>query len=206
MPHLKIMITLAAALVLAGCYKTSLLVRVPISALLSGQTAKINSTIVLTEHKEGELDKKTVTDNMKSFVPDARLISFPSGHVAFNTRVHVSKNAAGAPDNIVIYRAPDNGVFIKLSGKIIASYKKAREYNEAPTLRAGIKFENDTRDTYVFTVQNEFSKENGEALNGAQYRIEPGQVMNSVWSSAQAAQIAVTGQAVKIGQLEKVQP
>ena len=206
MTRLKIMIALAAALVLAGCYKTSLLVRAPISALLSGKTVKINSTIVLTEHKEGELDKKTVTDNMKSFVPDARLISFPSGHVAFNTRVHVSKNAAGAPSHIVIYKAPDHGVYIKLSDKIIESYKKALELKEAPTLRAGIKLENDTRDTWIFTVQNEFTKENGEALNGAQYRMEPGQVMNSVWSTAQAAQIAVTGQAVKIGQLEKAQP
>lgn len=34
MTRLKIMIALAAALVLAGCYKTSLLARAPISALL----------------------------------------------------------------------------------------------------------------------------------------------------------------------------
>lgn len=49
MPKLKFIFALVAALVFSGYYETTLLARVPISALVSDKGADVKSTLVLTD-------------------------------------------------------------------------------------------------------------------------------------------------------------
>ena len=48
MKKLKFIFALAAAFIFSGCYETTLLTRMPISALASDKGADVKSTIVLT--------------------------------------------------------------------------------------------------------------------------------------------------------------
>ena len=49
MPKLKFIFALVAALVFSGCYETTLLAQVPISALVSDKGADVKSTLALTD-------------------------------------------------------------------------------------------------------------------------------------------------------------
>ena len=71
-----------------------------------------------------------------------------------------------------------------------------------PTLKAAIKFENDTNVVYELVVGNEF-KASDEAQTGGVYTLTPGQVTGAVWANSAAVNTAIAGKAVKIGTLKK---
>ena len=73
MKKLKFILALAAAFIFSGCYETTLLTRVPISALVSDKGADVKSTLVLSDVTPQTHDEKTVTDNVRVFVPDAKI-------------------------------------------------------------------------------------------------------------------------------------
>ncbi|MBF0984147.1 MAG: hypothetical protein HXK63_03275, partial [Campylobacter sp.] len=83
MKKLKFIFALAAAFIFGGCYETTLLTRVPISALVSDKGVDVKSTIVLTGITPQTHETKTVTENVRVFVPDAKFKNFPTGETAY---------------------------------------------------------------------------------------------------------------------------
>ena len=90
----------------------------------------------------------------------------------------------------------------KLSKNMLDRYAGAAKQGEAPTLKAAIKFENDTKDVYELVVDNDF-KASDEAQTGGVYTLAPGQVTGAIWADSAAVRDAVAGKAVKIGTLKK---
>lgn len=206
MKKLKFIIALAAAFISSGCYETTLLTRVPISALVSDKVADVKSTLVLTDVTPQTHDEKVVTDNVRVFVPDAKFKDFPTGQTAYEMSVSVGMGDKGGKNSdkraVRIYLDEFGGIYGKLSKNVLEQYAGAAKQGEAPTLKAAIKFENDTKDVYELVVGNEF-KASDEAQTGGVYTLAPGQVTGAIWADSAAVRDAVAGKAVKIGTLKK---
>ena len=206
MKKLKFIFALVAAFIFSGCYETTLLTRVPILALASDKGAGVKSTIVLTDVTPQTHDKKVVTDNVRVFVPDAKFKDFPTGETAYEMSVSVGKGEKGGKNSdkraVRIYLSPDGDVYGKLSKNMLEQYAGAAKQGEAPTLKAAIKFENDTKDVYELVVGNDF-KASDEAQTGGVYILAPGQVTGAIWAENIAIREALAGKAVKIGTLRK---
>ncbi|EMG29972.1 hypothetical protein [Campylobacter showae] len=203
MKKLKFIFAFAAAFIFSGCYETTLLTRVPISALVLDKGADVKSTIVLTGITPQTHEMKTVTDNVRIFVPDAKFKDFPTGETAYEMSVSVGKGGKNSDKRAVrIYLSPDGGVYGRLSKNVLEQYTGAAKQGEAPTLKAAIKFENDTKDTYEMISSNDF-KASDEAETGGVYILAPGQVTGAIWTENIAIREALAGKAVKIGTLKK---
>ena len=206
MKKLKFILALAAAFVFSGCYETTLLARVPISALVSDKSADVKSTIVLTGITPQTHKTKTVTDNVRVFVPDAKFKDFPTGQSAYEMSVSVGSGEKGGKNSdkraVRMYLDEFGGVYGKLSKNVLEQYAGAAKQGEAPTLKAAIKFENDTKDVYEVVVGNDF-KASDEAQTGGVYILTPGQVTGAIWAENIAIREALAGKAVKIGALRK---
>ena len=206
MKKLKFIFALAAAFIFSGCYETTLLTRMPISALASDKSSDVKSTLVLTDVTPQTHETKTVTDNVRIFVPDAKLKDFPTGETAYEMSVSVGKGEKGGKNSdkraVRIYLDEFGDVYGKLSKNMLEQYAGAAKQGEAPTLKAAIKFENDTKDVYKLVVGNEF-KASDEAQTGGVYTLTPGQVTGAIWADSAAVNTAIAGKAVKIGTLKK---
>ena len=206
MKKLKFIFALVAAFIFSGCYETTLLTRVPILALASDKGAGVKSTIVLTDITPQTYVTKTVTDNVRVFVPDAKFKDFPTGETAYEMSVSVGKGEKGGKNSdkraVRIYLSQDGDVYGKLSKNMLEQYAGAAKQGEAPTLKAAIKFENDTKDVYELVAGNDF-KASDEAQTGGVYTLTPGQVTGAIWADSAAVREAVAGKAVKIGTLKK---
>ena len=206
MKKLKFIFALAAAFIFSGCYETTLLTRVPISALVSDKGADVKSTLVLTDVTPQTHDEKVVTDNVRIFVPDAKFKDFPTGQSTYEMSVSVGSGEKGGKNSdkraVRIYLDEFGGVYGKLSKNVLEQYAGAAKQGEAPTLKAAIKFENDTKDTYEMISGNEF-KASDEAQTGGVYILAPGQVTGAIWAENIAIREALAGKAVKIGALRK---
>ena len=206
MKKLKFIFAFAAAFIFSGCYETTLLTRVPISALVSDKGADVKSTLVLTDVTPQTHETKTVTDNVRVFVPDAKFKDFPTGETAYEMSVSAGKGEKGGKNSdkraVRIYLDEFGGVYGKLSKNMLDQYAGAAKQGEAPTLKAAIKFENDTKDVYELVVGNEF-KASDEAQTGGVYTLTPGQVTGAIWADSAAVRDTVAGKAVKISTLKK---
>ena len=206
MKKLKFIFALAAAFIFSGCYETTLLTRMPISALASDKGADVKSTIVLTGITPQTHETKTVTDNVRVFVPDAKFKDFPTGETAYEMSVSAGKGEKGGKNSdkraVRTYLGQDGDVYGKLSKNMLDQYAGAAKQGEAPTLKAAIKFENDTKDVYELVVSNDF-KASDEAQTGGVYTLTPGQVTGAIWADSAAVREALAGKAVKIGTLKK---
>ena len=206
MKKLKFILALVAAFVFSGCYETTLLTRVPISALVSNKGTDVKSTIVLTGITPQTHETKTVTDNVRIFAPDAKFKDFPTGETAYEMSASVGSGEKGGKNSdkraVRIYLSPDGDVYGKLSKNMLEQYAGAAKQGEAPTLKAAIKFENDTKDTYEMISDNDF-KAGDEAQTGGVYILKPGQVTGAIWADSTAIREALAGKAVKIGTLKK---
>ena len=206
MKKLKFIFVLAVAFIFSGCYETTLLTRVPISALVSDKGADVKSTLVLTDVTPQTHDEKVVTDNVRVFIPDAKFKDFPTGQSAYEMSVSVGRGEKGGKNSgklaVRIYLDEYGGIYGKLSKNVLEQYAGAAKQGEAPTLKAAIKFENDTKDVYELVVGNEF-KDSDEAQTGGVYTLTPGQVTGAIWADSAAVREAVAGKAVKIGTLRK---
>ncbi|OUT11259.1 hypothetical protein B9N62_06580 [Campylobacter concisus] len=206
MKKLKFILALAAAFIFSGCYETTLLTRVPISALASDKGADVKSTIVLTDVTPQTHDEKVVTDNVRIFVPDAKFKDFPTGETAYEMSVSAGKGEKGGKNSdkraVRIYLDEYGGIYGKLSKNVLEQYAGAAKQGEAPTLKAAIKFENNTKAAYELVVGNDF-KASDEAQTGGVYTLTPGQVTGAIWADSTAVRDAVAGKTVKIGTLRK---
>ena len=206
MKKLKFIFALAAAFIFGGCYETTLLTRVPISALVSDKGSDVKSTLVLTDVTPQTHETKTVTDNVRVFVPDAKFKDFPTGETAYEMSVSVGSGEKGGKNSdkraVRIYLDEFGGVYGKLSKNVLEQYAGAAKQGEAPTLKAAIKFENDTKDVYELVVGNDF-KASDEAQTGGVYTLTPGQATGAIWADSAAVREALDGKAVKIGALRK---
>lgn len=196
----------AAAFIFGGCYETTLLARVPISALVSDKGADVKSTLVLTDVTLQTHDEKVVTDNVRIFVPDAKFKDFRARQSAYEMSVRAGKGEKGGKNSdkraVRIYLDEFGGVYGRLSKNVLEQYAGAAKQGEAPTLKAAIKFENDTKAIYELVVGNEF-KASDEAQTGGVYILEPGQVTGALWTDNTAVHDALLDRAVKIGALRK---
>jgi len=206
MKKLQFIFALVAAFVFSGCYETTLLTRLPISALVSDKGADVKSTLVLTDVTPQTHDEKVVTDNVRIFVPDAKFKDFPTGQSAYEMSVSVGRGEKGGKNSdklaVRIYLDEYGGIYGRLSKNVLEQYAGAAKQGEAPTLKAAIEFENDTKDTYEMVSGNDF-KASDEAQTGGVYILEPGQVTGAIWAENIAIREALAGKAVKIGALRK---
>lgn len=206
MKKLKFIFALAATFIFSGCYETTLLTRMPISALASDKSSDVKSTLVLTGITPQTHETKTVTDNVRVFAPDAKFKDFPTGETAYEMSVSVGKGEKGGKNSdkraVRIYLDEFGGVYGRLSKNMLEQYAGAAKQGEAPTLKAAIKFENDTKDVYELVVGNEF-KASDEAQTGGVYTLTPGQVTGAIWADSAAVREALAGKAIKIGTLRK---
>ena len=206
MKKLKFILALAAAFIFSGCYETTLLTRVPISTLVLDKGADVKSTIVLTDVTPQTHDEKVVTDNVRVFVPDAKFKDFPTGETAYEMSVSVGSGEKGGKNSdkraVRMYLDEFGGVYGRLSKNVLEQYAGVAKQGEAPTLKAAIKFENDTKDTYEMISGNDF-KASDEAETGGVYILAPGQVTGAIWADSTAIREALAGKAVKIGTLKK---
>ena len=196
----------AAAFIFGGCYETTLLARVPISALVSDKGADVKSTLALTNVTPQTHDEKAVTDNVRIFVPDAKFKDFRAGQSAYEMSVSVGRGEKGGKNSneraLRICLDEHGGIYARLSKNVLERYAGAAKQGEAPTLKAAIKFENDTKAIYELVVGNEF-KASDEAQTGGVYILEPGQVTGALWTDNTAVHDALLDRAVKIGALRK---
>lgn len=206
MKKLKFIFAFAAAFIFGGCYETTLLARVPISALVSDKGADVKSTLVLTDVTPQTHDEKVVTDNVRIFVPDAKFKDFRAGQSAYEMSVSAGKGEKGGKNSneraLRICLDEHGGIYARLSKNVLERYAGAAKQGEAPRLKAAIKFENDTKDVYELVAGNEF-KASDEAQTGGVYILEPGQVTGALWTDNTAVHDALLDRAVKIGALRK---
>ena len=206
MPKLKFIFALVAAFVFSSCYETTLLAQVPISALVSDKGADVKSTLVLTDVTLQTHDEKAVTENIRIFVPDAKFKDFRAGQSAYEMSVRAGKGEKGGKNSneraLWICLDEHGGIYARLSKNVLEQYAGTAKQGEAPKLKAGIKFENDTKDTYEMISGNDF-KVSDEAQTGDVYILESGQVTGALWTDSTAVHEALLGKAVKIGTLKK---
>ncbi|EEF14598.1 hypothetical protein CAMRE0001_1403 [Campylobacter rectus RM3267] len=206
MKKLKFIFAFAAAFIFGGCYETTLLARVPISALVSDKGADVKSTLVLTDVTPQTHDEKVVTDNVRIFVPDAKFKDFRAGQSAYEMSVSAGKGEKGGKNSneraLRICLDEHGGIYARLSKNVLEQYAGTAKQGEAPKIKAAIKFENDTKDTYEMISGNDF-KPSDEAQTGGVYTLESGQVTGALWTDSTAVHEALLGKAVKIGALRK---
>lgn len=178
----------------------------PIFALVSDKGADVKSTLVLTDVTPQTHNEKVVTDNVRVFVPDAKFKDFPTGQSAYEMSVSVGMGDKGGKNSdkraVRIYLDEFGGIYGRLSKNVLEQYAGAAKQGEAPTLKAAIKFENDTKAIYELVVGNDF-KASDEAETGGVYILAPGQVTGAIWAENIAIREALAGKAVKIGTLRK---
>ncbi|WP_258030570.1 hypothetical protein [Campylobacter concisus] len=166
----------------------------------------MKSMIVLTDITPQTHVTKTVTDNVRVFVPDAKFKDFPTGETAYEMSVSVGKGEKGGKNSdkraVRIYLSQDGDVYGKLSKNILEQYAGAAKQKMEPTLKVAIKFENDTNVVYELVAGNDF-KASDEAQTGGVYTLAPGQVTGAIWADSAAVNTAIAGKAVKIGTLKK---
>ena len=206
MPKLKFIFALVAALVFSGCYETTLLARVPISALVSDKGTDVKSALVLTDVTPQTHDEKVVTDNVRSFVPDAKFKDFRAGQSAYEMSVRAGKGEKGGKNSderaLRICLDEHGGIHARLSKNVLEQYTGAAKQGEAPTLKAAIKFENDTKAIYELVASNDFKVSDVEKTGGV-YALGSGKVTGAIWAENIAIREALAGKAVKIGTLKK---
>ena len=143
---------------------------------------------------------------MRIFVPDAKFKDFPTGQSAYEMSVRAGKGEKGGKNSderaLRICLDEHGGIHARLSKNVLERYAGAAKQGEAPTLKAAIKFENDTKDTYEMISGNDF-KPSDEAQTGGVYTLESGQVTGALWTDSTAVHEALLGKAVKIGALRK---
>lgn len=143
---------------------------------------------------------------MRIFVPDAKFKDFPTGQSAYEMSVRAGKGEKGGKNSderaLRICLDEHGGIHARLSKNVLERYAGAAKQGEAPTLKAAIKFENDTKDTYEMISGNDF-KPSDEAQTGGVYTLESGQVTGALWTDSTAVHEALLGKAVKIGTLRK---
>ena len=196
----------AAAFIFGGCYETTLLARVPISALVSDKGADVKSTLVLTDVTLQTHDEKVVTDNVRIFVPDAKFKDFRARQSAYEMSVRAGKGEKGGKNSneraLRICLDEHGGIHARLSKNVLEQYAGAAKQGEAPTLKAAIKFENDTKDVYELVAGNDFKVSDVEKTGGV-YTLTPGQVTGVLWTDSTTVHEALLGKTVKIGALRK---
>lgn len=206
MKKLKFVFALAAAFVFSGCYETTLLARVPISALVSDKGADVKSALALTDVTPQTHDEKVVTDNVRIFVPDAKFKDFRAGQSAYEMSVSAGKGEKGGKNSneraLRICLDEHGGIYARLSKNVLEQYAGTAKQGEAPKIKAAIKFENDTKDTYEMISGNDF-KVSDEAQTGGVYTLESGQVTGALWTDNTAVHDALLDRAVKIEALRK---
>lgn len=206
MKKLKFVFALAAAFVFSGCYETTLLARVPISALVSSKGADVKSTLVLTGVTPQTHKTKTVTDNVRIFVPDAKFKDFRAGQSAYEMSVSAGKGEKGGKNSneraLRICLDEHGGIHARLSKNVLERYAGAAKQGEAPTLKAAIKFENDTKAIYELVASNDFKVSDVEKTGGV-YALGSGKVTGAIWAENIAIREALAGKAVKIRTLKK---
>lgn len=206
MPKLKFIFALVAALVFSGCYETTLLARVPISALVSDKGTDVKSALVLTDVTPQTHDEKVVTDNVRIFVPDAKFKDFRAGQSAYEMSVRAGKGEKGGKNSderaLRICLDEHGGIHARLSKNVLEQYTGAAKQGEAPTLKAAIKFENDTKAIYELVASNDFKVSDVEKTGGV-YALGSGKVTGAIWAENIAIREALAGKAVKIGTLKK---
>ena len=206
MPKLKFIFALVAALVFSGCYETTLLARVPISALVSDKGTDVKSALVLTDVTPQTHDEKVVTDNVRIFVPDAKFKDFRAGQSAYEMSVRAGKGEKGGKNSderaLRICLDEHGGIHARLSKNVLEQYTGAAKQGEAPTLKAAIKFENDTKAIYELVASNDFKVSDVEKTGGV-YALGSGKVTGAIWAENIAIRAALAGKAVKIGTLKK---
>ena len=140
------------------------------------------------------------------FVPDAKFKDFPTGQSAYEMSVRAGKGEKGGKNSdkraLRICLDEHGGIHARLSKNVLERYAGAAKQGEAPTLKAAIKFENDTKAVYELVVGNEF-KASDEAQTGGVYILEPGQVTGVLWTDSTTVHEALLGKTVKIGALRK---
>ena len=94
------------------------------------------------------------------------------------------------------------GIYARLSKNVLEQYAGTAKQGEAPKIKAAIKFENDTKDTYEMISGNDF-KPSDEAQTGGVYTLESGQVTSAIWAENIAIREVLAGKAVKIEALRK---
>ena len=178
----------------------------PISALVSDKGADVKSTLVLTDVTPADSRRKSSNGNVRVFVPDAKFNDFRAGQSAYDISVGAGKGEKGGKNSderaLRICLDEHGGIHARLSKNVLEQYAGAAKQGEAPKLKAGIKFENDTKAIYELVVGNEF-KASDEAQTGGVYALGPGQVTGAIWADSTAVREAVAGKAVKIGTLKK---
>ena len=206
MKKLKFIFAFAAAFIFGGCYETTLLAQVPISALVSDKGADVKSTLVLTDVTPQTHDEKVVTDNVRIFVPDAKFKDFQTGQSAYEMSVRAGKGEKGGKNSderaLRICLDEHGGIYARLSKNVLEQYAGTAKQGEAPKIKAAIKFENDTKAIYELVVGNKF-KASDEAQTGGVYILEPGQVTGVLWTDSTTVHEALLGKTVKIGALRK---
>ena len=206
MPKLKFIFALVAALVFSGCYETTLLARVPISALVSDKGTDVKSALVLTDVTPQTHDEKVVTDNVRIFVPDAKFKDFRAGQSAYEMSVRAGKGEKGGKNSderaLRLCLDEHGGIHARLSKNVLEQYTGAAKQGEAPTLKAAIKFENDTKAIYELVASNDFKVSDVEKTGGV-YALGSGKVTGAIWAENIAIREALAGKAVKIGTLKK---
>ena len=154
-----------------------MLARVPISALVSDKGADVKSALALTDVTPQTHDEKAVTENVRIFVPDAKFKDFQAGQSAYEMSVRAGKGEKGGKNSderaLRICLDEHGGIYARLSKNVLEQYAGAAKQGEAPTLKAAIKFENDTKAIYELVVGNEF-KASDEAKTGGVYALGPG--------------------------------
>ena len=102
---------------------------------------------------------------------------FPTGQTAYEMNVSVGRGEKGGKNSdkraLRICLDEHGGIHARLSKNVLERYAGAAKQSEAPTLKAAIKFENDTKAIYELVVGNEF-KASDEAQTGGVYILEPG--------------------------------
>ena len=140
------------------------------------------------------------------FVPDAKFKDFPTGQSAYEMSVRAGKGEKGGKNSderaLRICLDEHGGIYARLSKNVLEQYAGAAKQGEAPTLKAAIKFENDTKAIYELVVGNEF-KASDEAKTGGVYALGPGRSRGVLWTDSTAVNEALLGKAVKIGTLSK---
>lgn len=156
-----------------------MLAQVPISALVSDKGADVKSTLVLTDVTPQTHDEKAVTENVRIFVPDAKFKDFPTGQSAYEMSVRAGKGEKGGKNSderaLRICLDEHGGIHARLSKNVLERYAGAAKQGEAPTLKAAIKFENDTKDVYELVAGNDFKVSDVKKTGGV-YALGPGQV------------------------------
>ena len=166
----------------------------------------MKSTLVLTDVTPQTHDEKVVTDNVRIFVPDAKFKDFRAGQSAYEMSVSAGKGEKGGKNSneraLRICLDEHGGIYARLSKNVLEQYTGTAKQGEAPKIKAAIKFENDTKDTYEMISGNDF-KPSDEAQTGGVYTLESGQVTGALWTDSTAVHEALLGKAVKIGALRK---